>query len=209
MSEEGKLLPTLKRLFAGPPNSVLTLDEFLRGLEGRSYAFAIAAIDIINVVPTGIPWLSTVTGIPMLILLAQYFMGKPVPSLPRMVGRRGLPRSKLQKFLDKCGRHIARLEARVHPRRTWWITGAPRQALLVTLLLLTILLTLPIPFDNLIPAIAILFFCLALMEDDGVMAILGWITTVITVFWTIFLVMLGHAAIMAILKAIKGSVLGD
>ena len=156
-----------------------------------------------------IPWLSTITGIPMLILLAQYFMGKPVPSLPHMVGCRGLPRGKLQKFLDKCGRPIARLEARVHPRRAWWITGVPRQALLLALLLLTFLLALPIPFDNLIPAVAILFFCLALMEDDGVMAILGWIMTVATVLWTIFLVMVGHAAIVAILQAIKGSVLGD
>ena len=65
MSERGALLSTLDRLFAGPRESVLTLDEFLNGLETRSYAFAIAALDVINVVPTGIPWLSTVTGVPM------------------------------------------------------------------------------------------------------------------------------------------------
>ena len=54
----------------------------------------------------------------------------------------------------------------------------------------------PIPFDNLFPAWAILFFCLALIEDDGVMAMLGWLLTAITACWTVFLLMVGHAAII-------------
>ena len=79
MSERGALLPTLDRLFAAPRESVLTLDDFLEGLETRSYAFAIAALDVINVVPTGIPWLSTVTGVPMFLLVIQYFLGRSAP----------------------------------------------------------------------------------------------------------------------------------
>ena len=158
MSERGALLSTLDRLFAGPRSSLLTLDEFLAGLETRSYAFAIAALDIINVVPTGIPWLSTVTGVPMFLLVIQYFLGRPAPSLPAFIGRRGLSRGKLQDFLGRARRHIARLENAVHPRRDWWVSGLPRRALLVAWLLLIVLLALPVPFDNLLPAWAILFF---------------------------------------------------
>jgi len=55
MSERGALLPTLDRLFAGPRDSVLTIKAFLEGLESRSYAFAIAALNLPNCVPTGIP----------------------------------------------------------------------------------------------------------------------------------------------------------
>jgi len=79
MSERDALLPALDRLFAGPRQSVLTLDEFLEGLDTRSYAFAIAALDVINCVPTGIPWLSTVTGVPMFLLAIQYFLGRHSP----------------------------------------------------------------------------------------------------------------------------------
>src|SRR5262249_56812610 len=68
MSESGALLPTLDRLFAGPRDSVLTLEDFLRGLETRSYALAIAAFDVINCLPTGIPWLSTITRVPLFLL---------------------------------------------------------------------------------------------------------------------------------------------
>jgi len=203
MTDRGALLPTLDRLFAGPRESVLTLEEFLAGMETRSYAFAIAALDIINVVPTGIPWLSTITGVPMFLLVVQYFLGRPVPSLPDIVGRRGLPRGKLQDLLKRIRRHIERLENAIHPRRAWWVTGMPRRCLQLAWMLLIVLLALPIPFDNFLPAWAILFFCLALIEGDGVMAMLGWLFTFFTAVWTVFLLMIGHAAIMAAIAAAR------
>src|SRR5262245_22722619 len=115
MSERGALLPTLDRLFGGPRGSVLTLDEFLEGLETRSYAFAIAALDIINCVPTGIPWLSTITGVPMFLLAIQYFLGRPSPSLPAFIGRRGFARGRLQDFLGRARGRIGQLESIVRP----------------------------------------------------------------------------------------------
>ena len=203
MKDNFGLLDTLDRLFAGDRRSVLSLDEFLAGLEGRSYAFAILAVNVANVVPTGIPWLSTITGVPMLYLLAQYFAGKPVPSLPRAIGKRGLPRGKLQDFLGKARRFIRWLENTVHARREGWVNGLPRRLLLFAWTANVVILALPIPFDNLFPAWAILFFCFALIEDDGVMAILGWIMTVITAFWTVFLLMVGHAAISAAISTLR------
>jgi hypothetical protein len=203
MSERGALLPTLDRLFAGPRDSILTVEAFLQGLESRSYAFAIAALNLPNCIPTGIPWLSTVTGVPMFLLVMQYFLGRPVASLPKVVGRRGLPRAKLQDVLARVRHHIERLENAIHPRRTWWVTGLPRRCLQFAWMLLIVLLALPIPFDNLLPAWAILFFCLALIEGDGVMAMLGWLFTFFTAIWTVFLLMIGHAAIMAAIAAVQ------
>lgn len=203
MKDDFALVETLDRLFGGARDSVLTLDDFLAGLEGRSYAFAILALNVPNCIPTGIPWLSTITGVPMVLLLVQFFAGRPVPSLPRFVGRRGLPRGRLQDFLDRCRRHIRRLENAVHARREWLISGTPRRLLLFAWSSNVLVLALPIPFDNLFPAWAILFFCLALIENDGVMAMLGWLLTLLTIVWTIFLLAIGHAAIVAALKVFK------
>jgi hypothetical protein len=202
MNQRG-LLPTLDRLFAGPRESVLTLEAFLKGLEARSYAFAIAALNLPNCVPTGIPLLSTVTGVPMFLLAIQYFLGHPVPSLPDFVGRRGLPRGKLQDFLVRARPRIERLENAVHPRHEWWVSGLPRRALQVAWTLLIVLLALPIPFDNLLPAWAILFLCLALIERDGIMAMLGWLFTLFTAVWTLFLVMVGHTAISTAIATLR------
>jgi hypothetical protein len=203
MKDTFGLLQTLERLFAGDGRSVLTLDQFLGGLQGRSYAFAIAALNVPNCIPTGIPWLSTITGLPMVFLLVQFFAGRPVPSLPNFVGRRGLQRSKLQHFLARARRSILWLENTVHARHEWWVNGLPRRILLMAWTLNIVILALPIPFDNLFPAWAIFFFCLALIEDDGVMAMLGWLLTLVTALWTIFLLMIGHAAMMAAITTVQ------
>jgi hypothetical protein len=208
MKDNFGIYDALDGMFAGTRESVLTLDEFLTGLEGRSYAFAILALNIPNIIPTGIPWLSTITGVPMLLLLVQFFAGRSVPSLPRMIGRRSLSRGKLQNFLARARRFIRWLEDTVHARHEWWVTGMPRQLLLAAWSLNIVVLALPIPFDNLFPAYAILFFCLALIEDDGVMAMLGWLLTTITAVWTVFLLMVGHAAIMAVVAMLKSYLFG-
>jgi hypothetical protein len=203
MKDNFALLDTLDELFRGTPESVLTLDDFLAGLQGRSYAFAILALDVPNCIPTGIPWLSTVTGVPMLILLFQMFAGRPVPSLPRLIGRRGLRRGRLQDFLDRARPPIRWLERAVHARHEWSVSGLPRRLLLAAWSAVILLLALPIPFDNLLPAWAIVFFCLALIEDDGVMAMLGWLFTALALVWTIFLLVVGHAAGLAAFATLR------
>jgi len=209
MKDNFGLLQTLEELFAGDRKSILTLDRFLGGLHGRSYAFAIAALNVPNCIPTGIPWLSTITGLPMVFLLVQFFAGREVPRLPALVGRRGLQRGKLQTFLDHSRRTIRWLEDAVHARHEWWVNGVQRQALLAAWAANIVILALPIPFDNLFPAWAIMFFCLALIEDDGVMAMLGWLLTVMTAIWTVFLLMVGHTAIMMTIATIKKALFQD
>lgn len=191
MTARVTLLATLDRLFAGPRDSVLTIAAFLQGLESRSYAFAVAALDLPNCVPTGIPWLSTATGAPMALLVAQYFLRRPSPSLPDFIGRRGLSRGRLQDFLGRARRHIERLENAVRPRHENWISGLPRRLLQAVWTIQIVLLVLPLPFDNLLPAWAILFICLALVEGDGLMAMLGWLFTLLTTTWTVLLLIVG------------------
>ncbi len=201
MNARGALLPALERLFEGPRESVLTLDAFLAGLETRSYAFAIAALDVPNCIPTGIPWLSTITGVPMLLLVMQAYLGRPVPSLPAVIGRRGLPRGKLQAFLTRARRPIEWLENAIHERHPWWVGGMPRRALQAALGVLVLLLALPIPFDNLLPAWAILLFCLASIENDGLMAILGWTFTLLSALWTVFLLIVGPLILVELVRS--------
>lgn len=209
MKDNFGLYDALDRMFSGSRESVLTLDEFLTGLQGRSYAFAILALNVPNIIPSGIPWLSTVTGVPMLFVLTQFFAGRPVPSLPKMIGRRGLSRGKLQNFLSRARRYIRWLEDAVHARYEWWVNGTPRRLLLAAWSLDILILALPIPFDNLFPAGAILFFCLALIEDDGMMAMLGWLLTAVTAVWTVFLLVVGRAAILALLDALGSLLFGS
>ncbi len=202
MSDGGTLLPVLERLFKGPRESRLTVDDFLAGLETRSYAVIIAALSLPNCIPTGIPLLSTVTGVPMLLLVVQAYLGRPAPTLPQFLGARALPRGKLQDFLARARGHIEWLEDMVHPRYAWWVTGVRRRILQIALTLLIVVLALPIPLDNLLPAWAILFYCLALIEGDGIMAMLGWLFAALSALWTIFLLILGPLVVIGLVRSL-------
>ncbi|CAN5496864.1 exopolysaccharide biosynthesis protein [soil metagenome] len=202
MRQDGALLPALDRLFAGPRDSLLTIAAFLEGLEARSFAFIVAALVLPNCIPTGIPLLSTVTGIPMVLVVAQAYLGRTTPCLPPYLGRRALQRGRLQDFLVRMRPHIERLEAGIHPRRAWWVTGMRLRLLHGAFSLMVVILALPIPFDNLFAAWGILFFCLALLESDGVMAMLGWALTLVTLAWTALLLVVGPMVVIGIVRSL-------
>jgi hypothetical protein len=202
MTDERSLLATLDRLFAGPREAQLTIAAFLQGLNTRSYPFIVAALVLPNCIPTGIPLMSTVTGIPMVLVVAQAFLGRTSPWLPASVGRRSMSRGRLQDFLARMHPRLERIEAAIHPRYSWWVTGVRRRLLHVACAVIVVILALPIPFDNLFAAWAILFFCLALLEDDGLMAMLGWLLTVVTLAWTAFLLIVGPWVVISLLKSI-------
>jgi hypothetical protein len=202
MNGERSLLLTLDRLFAGPRESLLTVAAFLEGLDTRSYPFIVAALVVPNCIPTGIPLLSTITGIPMVLVVAQAFMGRQSPWLPDTIGRRALSRGKLQDFLKRMRPQLERIEAKIHSRRSWWVSGVMRRALHVACSINIVILALPIPLDNLFAAWAILFFCLALLENDGVMAMLGWLLTALTLVWTTFLLVVGPLVVISLLKSV-------
>jgi hypothetical protein len=184
------LASALGRLFAGPREGKLSLGEFLAGLQGRAYPFAIAAINLPNCIPTGIPWLSTITGVPICLLLLQEAMGTPIPSLPRAVARGALSRGRLQDFHRSVGPWLARIERQLRPRHRWLIEGTAGLLAFLALVLNAVVLALPIPLDNLLPAWAIMFFCIARMEGDGIAAAVGWVMTIATILWTIGLLFL-------------------
>lgn len=181
------LADLLAKLFAGPRDVRVTVTQLMDDMKGRAYPLVIVVFDVPNCIPTGIPWLSTITGIPIVIMLGQMLMGYEAPTLPAFIGNKSMPRGRLQDFLARARRWIVRLENAVHPRLPGWTTGAAGFWLSLGLLLNAIVLALPIPFDNFPPAWAIMFFALALLERDGLMALAGWLATGAMLVWTALL----------------------
>ena len=113
-----------------------------------------------------------------------------------------MARGRLQDFLARMHPRLERIETAIHPRLSWWVTGLRRRVLHVACAIVILVLALPIPFDNLFAAWAILFFCLSLLEDDGLMAILGWLFTVMTFVWTAFLLVVGPMVVLGLLRSL-------
>ncbi len=188
-NDRDSLADLLAQLFAGPRDAQVSLAQLLDDMKGRAYPLLVIAFDAPNCIPSGIPWLSTITGVPIVFLVAQMLMGYDAPNLPAFIGEKSVERGRLQDLLERTRPWILRLERAIHPRLGGWTTGAAGVWLSLAMLANALILALPIPFDNFAPAWAVMFFALALLERDGLMALAGWMASLVTVLWTALLLL--------------------
>lgn len=120
-----------------------------------------------------VPGVGTVLGVGMAALAVAMWRGQGEPCLPQRVANLELPRHWARRVLEglasayeMAGRHArARLSHLAGP--TW------RSALAAAVGSMAIIVVLPIPFGNLLPALALLLIGLGLVFRDGIAVILG------------------------------------
>ncbi len=183
-SQDIKLL--LTKLATAP----ITIAEMLRetGERGFSLIIALLALPFLFPMPPG---LSGVMGVGSFILGIQMALGRKSPWLPKLVGRFKFPLSLSQQLLKNVRRIAVWLEKIVQPR---WHSVAQhpfsRQGNGFCIAWLSILLMLPIPFTNPLPAVTILLLAVATLEADGLLMCLGYFLTLVN---TLFFSFLGYA----------------
>ncbi|WP_229641285.1 exopolysaccharide biosynthesis protein [Waterburya agarophytonicola] len=118
-------------------------------------------------------------------------LGRKTPWLPKPIARFKFPRSLSQQLLKNVRRITVWLEKVVRSR---WRSIAQHpfswQGNGLCIAWLSILLMLPIPFTNPLPAIAILLLAVATLEADGLLMCLGYFLTLVN---TLFFSFLGYA----------------
>ena len=161
-----------------------------RGLIGLLLILAFA-----NVIPNP-PGTSAVLGLPMLYLSWQMMRGG-MPWLPQFLAARSFDIDHFRTVVARAMPYLNRVERLLRPRITTLSTPAAFRLLGAVCLLLSIVLVLPIPFGNLLPAAAIAIIALGALERDGV-----WITggVLFGIASTVFLA----SAIVIITRAMLG-----
>ena len=76
---------------------------------------------------------------------------------------------------------IRRAERLTRPRLTILVGEPGQRAIGVACFLLSVVLVLPIWLGNIAPAATIALFSLALVQRDGIAAVLGWVGTAVSV----------------------------
>lgn len=154
----------------------LSLSELSARLRDRTWGGLLLVFAAINLLPLP-PGVTTVTGIPLLVITAQMAWGRARPWFPRKLDERGMTRAHLSKLAEKLAPWERRVE-RVFKPRLCELTGHRGARVMGAIsFVLSVIIWLPIPFGNHVPALAITLFALSLIYRDGVLAILGGITT--------------------------------
>lgn len=154
----------------------ISIGDLLRALDDRAIAALLLLFALPNAIPMP-PGTSAVLGAPLLFLTAQLALSRG-PWLPQFIANRSVSRGDFASVVARAAPWLARAEKLLKPRLRWLTCAAGERLIGVVCLLLAIVLVLPIPFGNMLPAAAICLFALGILERDGLWIIAGVITTI-------------------------------
>lgn len=188
-----KLSEELAALQARAGKRAMTLREVIYALRGRAYPLLIMLLALPFIQPMPLPGLSTPLGLAIALISLRLALGQR-PWLPKKIQRIKLPVGFFGKVLGFAAGLIRFLESVLRPRWTW-LTGTALlnqlHAILMLVSALVLLLPLPIPFSNFVPAWAIFLLACGLLERDGLFVVLGYVAFGVSV---VFFVLLGGVA---------------
>lgn len=131
-----------------------------------------------------VPGVGTVLGLGMAALALSMWRGQCSPALPHRVARLELPHHWAQRVLSLLASAYA-VAGRYCKVRLCRLAGAQRQpATAIAVGLMALIVVLPIPFGNLLPALALVLIGLGLVFRDGLAVALGLGLAALTVVLT-------------------------
>jgi hypothetical protein len=197
-----QLFAQLARDADGPVSIASLRDSF----GDRSFAALLVLFGAFNLLPLP-PGATAFLGLPLVIVSAQMMYGSRRAWLPRFLRDRSISAETFRAIMERMIPRLVRLERMIQPRYwPFWRRQGDR-VIGVMSFILGILITLPIPFGNWLPALSTVLLGLALVERDGVLfalgtavgiiaivvivAVFGSATALVAFFWSLFSPYLG------------------
>lgn len=150
----------------------ISLADLMARLRGSAFGGLLLLIALLNMVPN-LPGTSIIFGLLMLVPAVQLAMGRRALWLPKRLGSMSLSAERLRKVVDAVAPRLQRLEHWVRPRWSHLALPPWEQAIGIVLIALALLVALPIPLSNWVPAFAVLLVALGLIESDGLLIAIG------------------------------------
>ena len=156
----------------------ISVGDLLTALGDRALGALMFVFAIPNVLPTP-PGTSAFLGAPLIFLATQVMFGRK-PWLPAIITQRSMSREDFHVLIRRIAPWLERAEKLLKPRAS--VLAMPPMEYVVGLvcLVLALVLVLPIPLGNMLPALAISLMALGLLERDGVWVSAGVIMAAVS-----------------------------
>jgi len=180
------------------PDPEVTIGEIVHRLGRRSFGALLFIFAAPNWLPLP-PGSSTFLAAPLILLAPQIALGIRGPWLPRFLDERKLRRTDLAGALRKLIPTLERIEKVSRPRLVFLFGPVGDRLIGLTVTLLSLVLLLPIFLGNMAPAAAIAAFGLALIQRDGILALIGYAVAgvsvgLLVIGWTVAVAFFRHVA---------------
>lgn len=158
----------------------ISVSDLLVAMEGRATGALLLLFALPNVLPTP-PGTSGILGLPLVYLSAQMMLGR-LPWLPPFIANRSMSREDFVQTISRATPLLARAEKLLKPRLSIFVKDRAQNVIGAVCLLLAVVLMLPIPLGNMLPAIAISLISLGVLERDGAWVIGGFAAAAVSMF---------------------------
>ena len=190
---EVRMSAALASAEAAVKDPAVTLRELLGMLGEQGLLVFCGVLAAPFLLPLTVPGMSTVLGLPMLLIGFAVMLSR-VPWLPERLLNRSLAAPTVRSVLGRVRGWAERFEHLVRPRLLGLTGGRLVNFVnggLVIVAVLLLMAPIPlVPFINSLPALAIILLCFGMAERDGVVILLGYLMTVVSAVYVGGLVLL-------------------
>ncbi len=166
-----RLSALLEEIAADPERERISIADLMEAMQLRAFGALLLIFALPNVVPTP-PGTSAILGLPLVYLTLQLMLGR-TPWLPKFIKDRSMSRGDFAAVVRKIAPMLARAEKLLKVRMEEFTTPTAERAVGALCLALAIVLFLPIPLGNMLPAFAISIIALGILERDGLWIVTG------------------------------------
>jgi len=140
-----------------------------------------------------IPGLPTgfVFGTALAILALQIMTGADRLLLPEWLRERSLPRGPVVTGGAWVAPWFRRVEWLLRPRLNLLSGRLAHVILAIPIFVHAVMILLPIPLGNQLPALAVIVFAFGLIERDGLAVLIGWLISIVAIAWNSAIILFG------------------
>jgi hypothetical protein len=188
----------LRRLSEEHRSERFAVTDLLAALGDQGFGLLILLLALPNVVPGPmIPGFSVPFAIGIALLGLQLAIGWHSPRLPGWLKRLSIERGRFERFVLRTEPVLLRLERWLRPRPSGLTEGPGERLVGVSLISLSLILALPVPFGNAPMALGIIIIALGLLEGDGRALTIGLAASLAAALWNVALIIAGAELFVA------------
>ena len=158
---------------AGHGEDRISVEELTQKFGGRAIGALLFIFGLACMLPLP-PGATTIFGFPLVLLAPQLIIGASAPWLPAQIKRRTISTAHLKEGLPRFIKWIRKAEAVSKPRYGLLFGPVGERLIGLVCLALALVLILPIPWGNMLPALAVSALAFSLIQRDGVIALIGY-----------------------------------
>lgn len=177
----------------------IKIGTILKSIDSGGFALLNLILSLILFIPTPPP-IATICGILIIFLSFQMILGLKEVWLPNFITDKSIKRTTLALVVGKSSIYLSKMEKFTRRRLVFMESDIMQRIIgLIFFILATLSLT-PILFANSMPGISMILISFGMLNKDGLMVIIGFISGFISVFVVWIIILFGQTLILKIME---------